>query len=272
MTPKHDKTAGAPPLLALLLVMALAGPGAFAPQASAQTILNTERFQLSEVDGFHMSADFSADGEWGNSEVLTLGASGIVGQRGGRHWVRLIFGGKYLADEERAILDNRFGQVRYSYIFSDRTQSFHFVQAQRNETLRLRSRWLVGSGVRRTLHESEYSSLALGTGLMGEWERLDASAVGEGDPTDLDALRMANQGVYTRDLDSGVRVINILYLQPDVTDFSDLRILNDLGVLVPLTDHVRLTLSAEWRRDTRPPSELDKDDLTVSMSLGVDFR
>lgn len=257
-------------LAALLLVLTVAAP---APRGlQAQTILNTERFQLSEVDGFHVSADLSLTGERGNSEVLNASTSGIVGARTGRHWTRFIFGGRFLSDEERSILDNRFGQLRYSYILSERTRSFHFVQAQKNESLRLRSRWLLGSGLRHDLIEGDHASLSVGTGLMGEWERLDADAVGPGESTERDALRMANQLVYSYDLDSGARVLNILYLQPDVTELSNLRILNDLGLLVPVSDHVRVTLSAEWRRDTQAPSGLVKDDVTVSMSIGIDRR
>ena len=255
-------------LLPALLIPALLTPTG----TEAQTILNTERFQLSEVDGFHVSANLSASGDRGNSEVLNITSSGIVGVLAGRHWTRFIFGGKFLSNEERSILDNRFGQIRYSYIFSERTQSFHFVQAQRNETLRLRSRWLVGSGIRHTLVSGKRSSLTVGTGLMGEWERLNADAVGEGEPTESEALRMANQAIYSFDLDSGARILNILYFQPDVAEFSDFRVLNDLALLVPVTEHVRLTVSAEWRRDTRPPSELGRDDLTFSMSLGIDVR
>lgn len=240
--------------------------------ARGQTILNTERFQLAEVEGFHASVDFSVNGERGNSEVLNVASSGIVGTRAGRHWIRLIFGGRFLSDEERSILDSQFGQLRYSYIVSERTRSFHFVQAQKNESLRLRSRWLVGTGIRHTLFEGDHANLSLGTGLMGEWERLNADAVGPDESRERDALRMANQAVYSYDLDSGARILNILYLQPEVGDLSNLRVLNDLGLLVPISSWLRVTMSAEWRRDTHPPSELERDDLSFSISLGIDHR
>lgn len=255
--------------LASVQILALtlgAGP------AQGQTILNTERFQLSEVEGFHVSADFSVNGQRGNSDVLNVSSSGIVGTRTGPHWIRFIFGGRFLSNEERSILDSQFGQVRYSYIVTDRTRSFHFVQAQKNESLRLRSRWLVGSGVRHTVFEGDHASLSVGAGLMGEWERLNADAVGPDESRRRDALRMANQAVYSYDLNSGARVLNILYLQPEVGDWSNLRILNDLGLLVPISSWLRVTLSAEWRRDTRPPSELERDDLSFSVSLGLDHR
>jgi hypothetical protein len=240
--------------------------------AAAQTILNTERFQLREVSGFHVSADLSANGQRGNSRILTVNSSGMTGLLTGRHWPRVIFGARYLSTRETALLDSRFVQLRYSYILDPRLRTFHFVQLQRTETLRLRSRWLLGSGIRRTLFEAEHGSFDLGTGLMGEWEELQPDAVGPEESTSLRALRMANLAVFSRDFASGARILNILYFQPDVSDFGDLRLLNDLGLFVPLTEHVRLTASVEWRRDTRPPGELESDDLSFSFGVGIDMR
>jgi len=242
-----------------------------APSA-AQTILNTERFQLDEVSGFHASTDLSFSLQRGNKDLLDVSASGIMGILSGNHWPRVIFGGKYLSTDERSFLDQQFVQARYSYIVSPATQTFHFLQAQKNETLLLRSRWLVGSGVRRSLLESERTRFAVGTGLMGEWERLDAGRVGPEDATSRDGLRIANMAVFSADFADGARVLNILYFQPDPGDLSDFRVLNDLGLLIPLSARLRTTLSLEWRRDTRPPSTLEKDDLSLKAGLSLDLN
>jgi hypothetical protein len=263
----HAPSAG---LLALAISLALAL--SLPADASAQTILNTERFQLAEVDGPHLSATFSATGRRGNSEVFVADGSGIAGILSGSHWTRLIFGGSYLSDGDRSLLDSRFVQLRYSWIPTDRFQTFHFVQAQQNESLRLRSRWLVGSGVQHRILNSDQASFSVGTGAMLEWERLDADAVDPGDTTSRDAVRMANLGVLRYEAESGIRVLNIVYVQPRFDDFSDLRILNDLGVSFPVTERVRFTVSGEWRRDTRPPSNLERDDLVLRMGITLDFR
>jgi hypothetical protein len=257
----------------LLLGSLLLGGALLAPQGlSGQTILNTERFQLAEVEGFHMSATLTGNGQRGNSRILTLGTSGIAGILQGSHWTRVIFGGRYISTDERAILDNRFVQLRYSYLFSPELRSFHFVQAQRNETLRLRSRFLVGSGIQYALVNTDRTQVSLGTGLMGEWERLQASAVDPGQDPDSRALRVANVGVFSRDLASGARILNILYVQPDAGRPSDVRVLNDLGLILPVSDRFRVTLSGEWRRDSRPPAALRKDDLTFNVGIGIEVR
>jgi len=254
-------------LLALLLLALVP-----TPRAAAQVILNTERFQLREVDGFHLGADLSASVQRGNSKVLNISSSGIVGLLEGRHWTRVIFGGQFLRTEDRSILDQQFVQLRYSYILSPTLRTFHFVQAQKNETLLLQSRWLVGTGIRHTFVETERTMVAAGTGVMGEWERLDQDRLGPDDERALDAVRMANVAVVSRNFPTGARLINILYVQPDLASPSDLRILNDLGLAVPISNRVSATMSAEWRRDTRPPSTLARDDFILKMGLGIDFR
>ncbi len=258
---------GAGPWTLLLVLLCLA-PGAL----SGQTILNTERFQLQEVHGAHMSADVSLSLKRGNSEVFDLSASGIMGVLRGKHWPRLIFGGQFLSDEDRSILDQQFAQLRYSYLLSDRLQTFHFVQAQKNETLLLRSRWLLGTGLRWVVHGSDRTELAIGTGLMGEAERFDRTRLDPADPWESEALRIANLGVFSHELEGGARILNIVYLQPDVAELSDTRVLNELGLFLPLSERLRTTVSLEWRRDPRPPGGLRRNDVNLKVGVGVEFH
>ncbi len=239
---------------------------------TAQTILNTERFQVEEVQGPHLSGDISLSLKRGNADVLDLSTSGMVGTINGRHWPRAIFGGRYLSDEEASILNDQFLQLRYSYILSPETRTFHFLQVQKNQTLLLDSRWLAGSGIRRTLVETEAASLAVGTGIMAEWERLDPEQLDPREDSDAKALRVANLLVLSWDFDTGARILNILYVQPELADFGDVRVLNDLGLSAPLTDLIRATISLEWRRDSRPPAALSKDDLSLSAGFAIEIR
>ncbi len=260
-------TRGAGLGFALVFVL-LAATGTVA----AQTILNTERFQLDEVTGPHLSTDVSLSLKRGNAEVLDVSTSGMLGTVGDRHWPRVIFGGRYLSTKDRSILDDQFLQLRYSYLFSLQTRTFHFIQIQKNETLLLESRFLLGTGIRHIVFESEDVTVSLGTGLMGEWERLDAERLEPSDAVEENTLRIANLAVARWNAPSGARVLNILYLQPDVSDLGNLRILNDLGLSMPITESLRATVSLEWRRDTRPPAALEKDDLSLRAGFALDLQ
>jgi Protein of unknown function, DUF481 len=252
----------------------LACPGVLAAHPGpllGQTILNTERFQLSEVRGPHLSAELAVALKRGNTRLLDVSASGVVGTLVGRHWPRLIFGGSYLSNDSRSILDDEFVQLRYSYILSPRTRTFHFLQLQRNQTLLLQRRVLVGAGIRRALVDRDDMSLSVGLGVMGQWEQLDPTRIEPGDPRREDSLRMADLAVFSRTFGAGARILDVLYVQPDLSDLGDNRILNDLGVSVPLTGALSLVTSLEWRRDTRPPSALARDDVTLHASVSVDL-
>jgi hypothetical protein len=253
----------------LLLMILLVTP---APRLHGQTILNTERFQLTEVTGPHLSSTFSFTGRRGNSQVLQADASGMVGWRLPEHWVRLIYGGGWLSNGEQTLLDNRFVQLRYSWIPNDQIQTFHFIQAQKNETLRLRSRWLVGSGVQGQLWKGERASLSAGTGAMAEWERLDPTKIRPEDDPRQDAIRMANLAVFRAESEGGARLLSILYVQPRFSSPGDLRILQDVGVSFPVTERVRFTSSMEWRHDTRPPGDVRPNDLIVRTGITLEFR
>ena len=250
-------------VLALLVLLPAAAP--------AQTILNTERFQLDEVDGHHLSADFSLSFQGGNARVLDASVSGMAGTLSGSNWLRAIFGGRYLSTRESSVLDAEFLQLRYSRVLSPATRTFHFLQVQRNRTLLLRGRWLAGSGMRTDVVRSRRGTLALGTGVMGEREALDPDRLGEDEEARTGAVRLANLAVFSWEADRGPRILNILYVQPDVSAFGDIRILNDLAFTAPLADRISSSLSLEWRHDTRPPGTLGRDDVRLAAGLRLAF-
>lgn len=255
------------PAFLLLLPLFLPAPG------GAQTILNVERFQLSAREGMHVELDLSGSGQAGNTRLLDARIQGILGVVTEHHWPRIILGGRYLRQGgQEPALDNQFVQLRYSYLFSPKTRSFHFVQVQRNETLRLRERLLVGSGLQRDFQPTEATSLSLGGGLMGEWEELDPEAVGPEDGVSARAVRMTVVGVLRHTLKAGPELVNISYVQPDITEFGDVRLLNDAALRVPLGSALTVVLASEWRYDSRPPSVLRSYDLSYRMGVTIALR
>lgn len=240
--------------------------------ARAQGILNTERFQLDDVSGFHTSVDFSLSGAAGNADYLDASASGILGFRSERHWLRLIGGGKFLADDERRVLDDRFAQLRYSYAVSSALETFYFLQVQANRSLLLENRWLAGGGIRFPVARSERTQLHLGTGIMYEEERRDREQIGPADEPQLSTVRVANHVVVRHELPGGAKLLDILYFQPSATSISNVRLLNDLGLEVPLSDHVSFSAAVEWRHDSRPPASLETDDVRFRTGVTIDLN
>lgn len=260
-------------VLALLPALAPALPLVPSGALPAQTILNVERFQIGELEGGHAAIDLSGSGQLGNARVLEARMEGIAGRLGERHWPRIILGGRYLRERgEDPILDNRFVQLRYSWLLGPRARTFHFVQLQRNETLLLRSRWLAGSGARRTLLGGEKGSLDLGTGVMYEEERLDAGSLEPDEDSRTRTWRAANLLSAAYELDGGATFWNVAYFQPDLGSFADFRLLNEVALTFPLADPVTVVFSADWRHDSRPPALLRRNDVTFRTGVSIELR
>jgi hypothetical protein len=257
------RTALLPPLL--LLGLALGAP------ARAQGILNVERFQPQDVRGAHAAAEGSAALMRGNTNVVDVGLTSIVGYRGPQHWVRLLGGAQYLARGSSGIIDNRFVHLRYSYLVSPRLQTFHFAQVQANEAQALSRRDLLGSGLRATVLRSERASLDVGGGAMLERERLEPRGTALGERR-RGAVRMANQLVYRHEIAPRVTALGVGYYQPKLTDPADFRVLNDLNLVVGLSRAARLTVSQQWRHDSRPPEGVQPYDFALRTSFGLSFE
>lgn len=256
-------------LLALILAAALSGPPA---AATAQTILNVERLQSREARGWHAGVEGSLDVGRGNSDHTNLLAGVAAGYRWQADWLRLFAAMSY-RDKDGGGLDNdRYLHLRYNHDWATKLQSFHFVQVQASRTSKLRDRLLVGSGLRLRLVGTDRTTFDVGAGAMVEREQLDAAGVLDEDPALTRTVRMTSLLVLDQRLRTDVRIVGVGYLQPRFDDFGDTRALSDLSLLIALTDEVDLAVRLQWRRDTRPPGGVERDDLSFTTGFTVALR
>lgn len=239
--------------------------------ASAQTILNVERLQPGDVEGTHwgVQGDFSLSR--GNDEILDVLGGVVLGHRWEEQWLRTFVGFDYRSETGEPDESDRYLHVRYNHWWTERWQSFHFVQYQASRTNRLQRRTLVGSGIRHRFVDGR-TTFDAGTGVMREHENLDAERLSGTHPARPRVWRMANLFVGTRQLTEALRLVGVAYVQPDLSDFEDLRTLTDLSLQIALTDNVDLTVRDEWRRDSRPPAGVRKSDVVLSTGFTVSFR
>ncbi len=261
---RHGRRRGLRPL-SLLAVAVVAFPGS----VRAQGILNAEQYQPKDVSGFHFGLDARGSLVRGNARVLDLGGTGIIGYRAPTQWIRMIVGASYLRTSGSGIVNDRFAHLRYNYDLTPRLRTFHFVQVQANKSLQLSDRELVGSGLRATVLTGKAGSLDVGLGAMLELERLNADARAAGAPARTTDWRMADLAVATVRLGTGASLQDVAYVQPRLDAFSDIRVLDNLNLLVPLTDNVKLTVSGEWRHDSRPPAAVLPDDFSLKTGISI---
>lgn len=253
------------------LTLALLGR---APPARAQTILNVERLQPGDVDGWHWGVEGSASVAAGNSEYVDVFTGVVLGHRwASGDWLRMFGGIDYLSEEDESLERDQYLHVRFNRQLTDRWKTFHFAQIQSSHSDLLERRILLGSGIRWRLIDGR-TSFDLGTGVMYESEDLDPDEDEEigAHPLESRVWRMANLAVVTHPLTESVRLIGVAYVQPELSEFADLRTLVDLSLRIALTENLDLTVQNEWRHDSRPPESVEPDDYVLRVGFAISFR
>ncbi|MGD8496950.1 MAG: DUF481 domain-containing protein [Gemmatimonadales bacterium] len=252
-------------LLVGALLLGVAAP------ASAQTILNVERLQPSDVSGWHWGVEGGISLARGNTDKVDVGVGAIVGYRWPSDWLRVFGRLDYLSEDGDKVDNDRYLHVRFNHRLSERWQTFSFVQLQSRYASLLRRRFLVGGGLRRRLIDGR-TTLDAGTGLMYESESLDPDEDLGDHPAEARVWRMANLVVLTRPLTESVTLIGVSYIQPRLSDFGDFRTLVDLSLRISLTENLDLTIQNVWRHDSRPPASVEADDYSLKTGFAVSFR
>ena len=246
------------------MVVALAVPALLLSPSSAraQVIRGYERLDRSAGDAYYATALFDVDGAIGNSEFVDAEFSGAFGYKGDSQWVRFYPAYRLKRSKGENVIHDRSAHIRHSYRISERMSTFAFVQVQAEESIELERRFLVGGGVRSELAHFGSGGMALGIGLMLDEERR----------TDRDVrsdVRGAN--LFSMYGDAGVVGLSgSIYFQPVIENWSDHRVLVLVSATIPLATHVSLELSGFWRRDSRPPSPIEKHDSGARVGFRLD--
>lgn len=275
-----------PSILASLLFWLLAAlPGhALASPINAEKLLDDPHaggWSGSLSSSFAVSSgnidrlDFSAGG---GIQYWTLHPAG-AGQRGRAapvgappffkdRWV-LIANGAFVRFSLREVVNYGFAHTRYTRMWWPRLGSDVFAQAQYNELVLLRSRALVGAGVRVDPVNRRVLQVWGGSGYMAEREKND-TIPGDPHPSLVVNHRWTHYAVVQLRLwNAAIVARNTLYAQPRFDDFGDVRILESVQLEARATPVLALGVEFEAQHDSRPPLTVQHTDLHVGSYLRV---
>lgn len=251
--------------------LVLGGLACGAAPAPAQVILNVERGLDVEPEGRHLSLALGADLRRGNEELVDVQASVVGGYRAPRHWIRLLAGGEVVRSDGDDVARSGTVHLRYNWIFGERWRTFHFYQVQSNRVLALDRRTLLGSGLRTVALDTGRHRLEVGAGLMYEEERLEEDDLLPGEDARTEVARATSLAVYRYAVREGTRLQAVTYYQPRPDLPEDYRLLQDLSLVVDLTERLALELTGEWRYDSRPPTGIETSDLALVTGLRLEY-
>ncbi len=154
-----------------------------------------------------------------------------------------------------------------------------FLQEEFSEQHNLKERRLAGLGLRwapfsgardtdRAEPDGPRLEAWIGGGLMWEREVLDAPGSGERGRSDL--LRSTSY-LNLRWRLRNTLLSSVTYFQVDVTHFADYRVLNESSLELALGEHLRLSITLDYRNDSEPAAGLARGDLEIVNGLAYQF-
>jgi len=147
-----------------------------------------------------------------------------------------------------------------------------FVQQEFNDFINLRSRSLLGGGIRWGLAgvpDSARTTRVVNLGVGAMWEQEAQTGDDEGI---VRLLRSTNYLVLRWTPDDRLTLFSTTYFQVDIGDFTDYRILLEGGLQVALSRRLALNIKVDLRYDSDPPSDVEKPyDLELTNGLSYSF-
>lgn len=201
----------------------------------------------------------------GNTEVAQASASlGLLFLKGPH---RLFFSGRatYGLENGDTYVNNFFEHLRYRRQLVGPLSGEAFVQHEYDEFRRLGFRALFGIGPRVEFVFRDWE-LSVGSAWMLELERLsDDGALDAGD--EERNHRWSNYLTVGGELTEGIALLQTLYVQPRLDEFSDHRLLSESAAVLDVKNWLAVKLSFVAAYDSRPPAEVESLDTTFTTSL-----
>ncbi|HEX8434517.1 DUF481 domain-containing protein [Archangium sp.] len=251
----------------LLLVLVLM----MSPEAAAQ-IVNVQALfdEATSPMGVSGGAELSLDWRTGSTDLLVTRAL-VLGQwRTEKHTVMGVVRGEYGFANEELIVSKFLEHLRYRYRFTDWLTGETFVQHELDAFRRLRLRGLVGAGPRFMLRSTEGASLVLGAAMMLEYEQLRHDGEPDAGAEALDP-RLSSYVMGRVKLMENMSLVETLYVQPRLTRFSDVRLLNETLLLVEPNKRFTFSMGFVLTYDSAPPATVSRLDTQLRSGIGVKF-
>jgi putative salt-induced outer membrane protein YdiY len=219
--------------------------------------------------------DLTFDLRTGNTTLLHLGANALIGYRKDRTFVFLLgraeYGitGAFSGPMSSKLADRDLEHLRVRYRITDWFSWELFGQHDRDSLRRLSLRLLAGTGPRfRVAHTTAFTAF-LGVAYMSEHEEVTDDPKNDS-PGEIDNNpRMSSYAAMYLKLAEHLKVSETLYVQPNLRDPGDDRVLSDTELTAQATTHVALKITFSVSYDSEPPRGIRPTDTLVKTALSL---
>ena len=223
-------------------------------------IVDIETSRKEDLVGTKISLNLGFDGSSGTVDRTNYS----IGTRfdfNNEVWNRfLIFNYSRREKDDRINEDNTFLHLRFARKISSIIAAEFFIQTNEKPLEKIEERNLIGIGLRL----SPIKNLRLGVGLFDENEKR----------INLDERNTVRANTYLNylfNISNNTSINTLIYFQPDVEDFSEIRSLLRLSLKVKATDNFFININYEYVHDSSPPIGTDKKNSKYGFKIGYEF-
>ena len=163
------------------------------------------------------------------------------------------------------IEDKGFCHIRYTKDIKSKILFLEtFAQYEFNDFLNIESRYLAGIGARMKFSLKNFNAIFLGIGVMNEKETYS------NDP-DENLIRSTNYLSNTTKINNNISLTTIIYLQLDIEDVDDYRILYDGSINVKALENLSLNFAINYKYDNDPHENFSESYTQLSSGIEYEF-
>jgi putative salt-induced outer membrane protein YdiY len=252
-----------------LLVKSLGALVLFSAQSSwAISNVEADKPRLPN-EGFSGAVGLSAEGKKGNQEKQAFSGSSRLNFRQEDTLLLLLLAQDY--GSKNKVRDDRsqFAHLRWTNLLTEKLATEVFTQWETEEFDYLKSRKLAGAGLRYFVgYKPDAYLCALGLGAFKEREVNDLI-------TYIDEQNLSRINAYYSlklQINNQLSLVNTIYAQPNIDDFSDYRVLFDLTLSSKITDYLAFSLAYRLRHDSQPAQNLAATPPIMNHSSNMEYK
>lgn len=230
-------------------------------------IVNIENKRLSaKKDGLAGSADFHLNYTLNTKALLQVGNRLKLAYNKKRHYLLLLTDQTLVKSGDDSFINKGFEHLRYNYTLKDSGRVIFeaFQQGQFNKVQRISMRLILGSGFRFMMVNEDKYQLNLGTGFMGEYEELTASAY------TIDMLS-TNYLSFDGQFSENFGLNTITYFQPKLSDIGNYRLSNETTLRFRFNKFLSFKIIYALTHDSRDIEGVRKTNYYIKNTLSFNF-
>jgi len=233
--------------------------------------VNTEKFRIATDSlGFSIRSDIDITLMAGNTDFSFLGTDTRINYNWGTDYTFLVVNSGFGINDGKSFFSQTLLHLRNVNSASDFLAFEEFLQYDDNKQILLLHRALVGGGLRLKLINNDEITMRVGPSIFFEHETYDLDAAAK-HKNKINNARLSLYLTSLLKLQEGISFLSIMYLQPMVDDFKDLKILFDSALNIKLGKTVDFVVKLQMRYDSLPADTIEKFDLVTKLGIALNL-